>query len=116
MRTFFIGLSVSFCIILVLAFPLSAETDKAACAQEEIVVKNLTLIDLKYKKGGGNCTALKRAYQFVMKPEETVEIFSDLICEKPYCSTSFSYQDLRYADTDGNCRVRILPNCTLSDM
>jgi hypothetical protein len=99
------------------AVPLFAAQDKDACKEEGIVVKNLTLNDdLWYKKNDGDCMIWRRDHLFVITPKDAIEIFSDLLCEMPYCEKTFSYADYKQADADGNCRVRILPDCNLSDM
>jgi hypothetical protein len=89
--------------------------DEDPCRDQGITVKNLSLKEMWYKRKGGACTILKRNYFFVIKPEEEISLFSDLICETPYC-LACKYADYKSYDTDGNCRVRILPGDTLSDM
>ena len=38
-----------------------------------------------------------------------------MVCETPYCPVC-TYSDYKSYDADGNCRVKILPENTLSDM
>jgi hypothetical protein len=97
--------------------PLFAAEEKNSCNKEGIVVKNLTLHDdLWYRKNDGACMIWRRDHLFVIKPKDTMGIFSDLTCETPYCMKMPVYTDYKQADTDGNCRVRMLPDCDLSDM
>lgn len=104
-------------IIFVLwELPLFAETGEDPCKKNGVVVKNLAIVTLWYKKNNGDCTILKRNYMFEIKPGDTVEVFSDLVCETPYCGSPVNYSDYKSVDTDGNCRVRIFMGCTLSDM
>ena len=86
------------------------------CLESGIVVKNLTLKDLWYKKDGGACYLWKRNYMFTIKSNETFDICSDLACETLYCDENPTYQTYKSFDTDNNCRVRILTGCTISDM
>jgi hypothetical protein len=48
--------------------------------------------------------------------EDTVEIFSDLVCSKLYCEDNPTYKKYESLDANSNCAVRILPLCNLSDM
>jgi len=105
-------------IILVIAFsaiPLSAETGDS-CSEQGIIVRNSTMLDLWYKRNGGPCTILIHEHIFVIQPKDTVEIFSDNVCERPYCSENPDYSAYRSVDTNGNCGVKILPGCNISDM
>lgn len=106
-------LVVMICFVSVTAVSLADDTDP--CKEQGITVKNLSLKEMWYKQKGGACTILKRNYFFVIKPEQEISLFSDLICETPYCLAR-KYTDYRSYDTDGNCRVRILSGNTLSDM
>lgn len=87
-----------------------------SCISEGIVVKNLTLSDLWYKKNKGSCFKWKRNKIFNIRSEDSVEIFSDLACATYYCKDVFPFDYYRSFDNDRDCRVRILPNCTISDM
>ncbi|NOZ26060.1 MAG: hypothetical protein GXO94_08250 [Nitrospirae bacterium] len=97
------------------ASPLDAEGQEDACKEKGVVVKNLTTLDRWYKKNGGDCFKWKLNKIFVIKPGDTVEIFSDLTCETTYCKEIDFEKYLSY-DSDGDCRVKIIPGCTLSDM
>lgn len=110
---------VVFTIFLLFTFftvPLFAATEEDPCRKEGIVVKNLTMINLWYKKNSGDCSILIHDHIFRIKPEDTIEIFSDLTCNRLYCKDNPTYENYKSFDTDGNCRVRILPKCSLSDM
>ena len=98
--------AISFC---------AAEED--LCAKDGIAIKNLTLrSDLWYSRDKGNCTLLSRHQVTRIKPEETLEIFSDLVCETPYCSDPPTYSHYKSLDKDGDCTIRILPEANLTDM
>jgi hypothetical protein len=108
---------VVFIIILCLfcAAPLSAIAEDR-CSDESIIVKNLTTINLWYKKNSGNCTIWRNNHIFRIGPKDSVEIFSDLACSKLYCEDNPTYEKYKSLDVNGNCGVRILPICNLSDM
>jgi hypothetical protein len=89
--------------------------DEDPCKDQGITVKNLSFTDIWYKRQGGSCTMLKRNYFFIIKPEEEIGLFSDMVCEKSYGPARI-YQDYKSHDADGDCRVKILPGSTLSDM
>lgn len=105
-----------FLIFTLFAVPLFAATKEDPCEREGIVVKNLTMLDLWHKKNNSECFILIHNHIFRIKPEDTVDIFSDLACNKLYCKDNPTYKDYKSFDTNGDCRVRILPDCTLSDM
>ena len=92
----------------------TAGTDR--CSEDGIIVKNLTLVDLWYKKNNGPCTIWRDNHIFTIKPQDTFDIYSDLVCETSYCSRNPLYNDYRKVDQDEDCAVRILRNCNISDM
>jgi hypothetical protein len=102
-------------IIALYAMPLSAETADP-CSEQGIIVRNSTMLDLWYKRNGGACTIWIYEHIFVIQPKDTIEIFSGSNCEKLYCNENPNYSDYRSFDTNGNCGVKILPNCNISDM
>lgn len=93
-----------------------AEQTADKCATEGIAVKNLTNIDLWYKKNGGDCYIWVHDHVLFAKPQDIVEIYSDLDCKTFYCEKNPTYQDYKLLDADGNCEVRILPDCRFSDI
>lgn len=105
-----------FLIVVVSAGSLFAATKKDPCARKGIVVKNLSMVNLWYMSNGGACTLWKHDHIFIIKPGDTIEIFSDLTCETMYCDENPTYKVYKSFDSDGNCRVRVLTQCTLSDM
>ncbi len=110
----------SFILALVLAVvpavrPSAADAQEDRCRESGIVVKNLTTLDRWYRKNGGDCFKWKRNKIFVIKPGDTVEIFSDLTCETAYCK-EIDYEKYLSYDADADCRVKIIPGCTISDM
>jgi len=80
------------------------------------MVRNATMLDLWYKKNDGDCTIWIHEHLFTIKPEDTIKIFSNSNCQTLYCKSNPTYEDFKSIDANGDCRVKILPNCTLSDM
>ena len=108
-----------FVFISVLAFavtPLSAGQETDSCAEKGIIVKNMTMLDLWYKKNSGDCFIWVHDQVFFMKPEDVIEIFSDLTCKTSYCGKGTTYKDFKSFDRNGDCLVRILPGCDITDM
>ena len=103
-------------IIISIAVPLLAATEKDQCREEGIMVRNATTLDLWYKKNGGECFIWTHEHLFTIKPEDRMDIFSDLNCQTFYCANNPNYKDYKSVNATGKCRVKILPNCTLSDM
>jgi hypothetical protein len=95
---------------------ISSAAGEDVCGKEGIVVKNLTTVDLWYKRDEDNCFKWKQNKIFSIRPDESVQLFSDLTCETSYCGYHPNYDSFRSTDKDKNCRVRILPSCSLSDM
>ena len=107
---------IAFLIIAFFAAPSFAATKKDTCAAEGMIVKNMTMLDLWYERNGGECTIWIHDHILMIKPEDTVDIFSDLTCETLYCEDNPAYEDYKSTDQNGDCGVKILPDCTLSDM
>ncbi len=110
----FISLTTLF-LFLFSTLSLGFAADEGSCKDQGITVRNLSFKDIWYKRQGGSCIILKRNYSFTIKPEEEIRLFSDMVCETPYCPAC-TYSDYKSYDADGNCRVKILPENTLSDM
>jgi len=110
----FISLTVLFLFFVSTMSP-SFAADEDSCKDQGITVKNLSFKEIWYKRKDGSCIILKRNYFFSIKPEEEIRLFSDMVCETPYCPAC-TYSDYKSYDADGNCRIRILPENTLSDM
>ncbi len=68
---------ISLLIVFFLAH-LNAFAEEPVCSQDGILVRNLTLDDLWYKKDQELCTILKRNKNFIIKPENIIYIFSDM--------------------------------------
>jgi hypothetical protein len=94
---------------------LSAE-EKDFCGTAGMIIRNMTMNDLWYKKNGGACTIWIHEHVFTVRPEDDMEIFSDLICKKKYCNNNPTYEDYKSKDANGDCAVGIFPYCNLSDM
>ena len=103
-------------IIIFISIPLSAATEKDQCEEEGIMVRNATMLDLWYKKNGEECFIWIHEHLFAIKTEDSINIFSDLNCQTLYCADNPNYKDYKSVDANGNCRIKILPDCILSDM
>ena len=90
--------------------------DDDLCSTNGIVVRNATMLDLWYKKGGGACSIWTHEHRLTVKPRDTIKIYSDMDCKTLYCPENPSYKDYKSLDANGSCGVRILPSCNLSDM
>lgn len=103
-------------IILVSVVPLLAAAEEDPCGKEGIMVRNATMLDLWYKKNGGECFIWIHEHLFSIKPGDRIDIFSDSNCKTLYCTDNPTYKSYKSIDASGDCRVKILPNCTLADM
>jgi hypothetical protein len=103
-------------IIALTLFPLSASADEDPCREMGIYIGNQTMLDVWYTRDGGPCTIWSHGHILIMKPEDTLIIYSDMTCKTEYCSKNLTYDVYKSLDANQNCRVRILPDCTLSDM
>ena len=115
-RNLYVGALCTFLIFVLFAAPLFAATKKDTCAAEGMIVKNMTMLDLWYEKNGGECTIWVHDHILMIKPEDAIDIFSDLTCETFYCENNPAYKDYKSVDKNGDCGVKLLPDCTLSDM
>jgi hypothetical protein len=106
------------CPILVFTtlFPLWSAAEEDPCGETGIYIGNRTTIDLWYTRDGGACTFWAHDHILILKPGETLVIYRDMTCETAYCSKNPTYDDYKSLDADKNCRVKILPDCTLDDM
>lgn len=93
----------------------SAANRPDSCAEEGIVVENLTMLDLWYKKNEGDCFILVHGHVFFIMPDDDIKLFSDLTCKTQYCKKNPTYEVYKSFDANGNCAVRILTDCDLSD-
>ena len=96
--------------------PLWVSAVEDPCRESGIYVGNQTGIDVWYTRNGGACTIWNRGHLLIIKPEEAVTIYRDMICNTEYCPQNPAYDDYKSLDANQNCRVRILPDCNLSDM
>ncbi len=104
-------LIVSAMIIIPMA---SAAED--SCREAGIYIGNQTGIDLWYKLDGGPCTIWNHGHILIIKPENTFIIYINMDCGTEYCPNPTGYNIYKSLDANQNCRVRILPDCNLSDM
>jgi hypothetical protein len=110
-----IFLSVLFFAVLSVGVSYTAADDDP-CSANGIIVRNATMLDLWYKKSNGACSILIHEHLFAIRPGESVTLYSDMECRTLYCPENPSYKEYKSLDANGNCEVRILPNCNLSDM
>jgi hypothetical protein len=115
-KKLFAGVLAPFLIFIFFIVPVFAAPEEDHCGREGIVVRNATMLDLWYKRNGGDCRIWIDEHLFKIKSGESVDIYSDMNCKTLYCAKNPEYKDYKSFDTDGDCRVKILPNCTLSDM
>jgi hypothetical protein len=106
----------AFMVIALILFPLLASADEDPCREMGIYIGNQTILDVWYTLNGGPCTIWVNSHILIIKPEDTLIIYRDTICKTNYCSKNPTYDVYKSFDANQNCRVRILPECTLSDM
>jgi hypothetical protein len=112
----FRGIVPALMVITLILFPLLASADEDPCREMGIYIMNQTILDVWYTLNGGPCTIWVYSHILIIKPEDTLIIYRDTICKTDYCSKNPSYNVYKSFDANQNCRVRILPDCTLSDM
>jgi hypothetical protein len=103
-------------VIALTSIPLLALADEDTCRETGINIANQTDLDVWYTRNGGPCTIWVHGHILIIKPEDTLIIYKDMTCKTEYCSTDLTYDVFKSLDANQNCRVKILPNCTLSDM
>ena len=96
--------------------PSYSTADDDPCSQSGIVVRNATMLDLWYKRNDGACSIWIHEHRVTIGPKDAVTIYSDMDCKTLYCPKNPTYRDYKSIDVNGDCSVRILPNCNLSDM
>ncbi len=111
-----IGVAIIISITILGVESLSAAQQADACARKGILVKNMTMLDLWYKRNGGDCKIWIHNHVLFIKPKGSVEIFSDMACSTLYCGPNPSYKTYKSIDENSDCKVRILPDCSLSDI
>ena len=111
----FKGMTPAFMVIALTLFPLLASADEDLCRETGIYIMNHIGLDLSYTRNG-DCYLWKHTHRINVKPEDTLIIYRDTICKTEYCSKNPTYDVYKSLDANQNCRVRILPDCTLSDM
>jgi hypothetical protein len=102
-------------VIALTLIPLLALAGEDTCRETGIYIGNQTM-NLWYTQNGGACTLFATGHLIIIKPEDTLIIYRDMICKTEYCSTNPTYNDYKFLDANQNCRVRILPECNVSDM
>jgi hypothetical protein len=105
-----------FIVITMTLFPLLSAAEKDPCGEMGIYIGNQTMLDIWYTRNGGPCTFWAHDHILILKPEETLLIYRDMTCQTLYCSQNPTYDEYQTLDANQNCRVKILPDCTLSDI
>jgi hypothetical protein len=105
-----------FVVIALTLFPLLASADEDPCLEKGIHILNMTQLGSWFTLNGGPCTIWKRNFLVNIKPEDAFTIYSDSECKAEYYSQTPTYNDYKSADANQDCRVRILPDRTLSDL
>ena len=100
----------------VILSPLLALAEEDHCQGTGIYIANQTVLELWHTRNGGDCTIWTHHHILIIKPAETLIIYRDMTCKTEYCSKNPTYHVYKSLDANQNCRVRILPDCTLSDM
>ena len=103
-------------VIALTLIPLLALADEDPCREMGIYIGNQIDLDVWYTRNGGPCSIWIHGHILIIKPEDTLIIYRDMTCATEYCSKNPTYDVYKSFDANQNCRVRILPNCTLSDM
>jgi hypothetical protein len=106
----------AFMVVALILFPLSASADEDPCREMGIYIGNQTKHYVSYTRNGGPCTLWAPGHILIIKPEDTLIIYSDMICKIEYCYENLTYDVCKSFDANQNCRVRMLPGCTLLDM
>jgi hypothetical protein len=112
----FRGIIPALMVIALTLFPLLASADEDPCREMGIYIGNQTMLNVWYTRNGGPCTICQDGHILILKPEDTLIIYRDMICKTDYCPKNPTYDVYKSFDANQNCRVRILPNCNLSDM
>jgi len=103
-------------VIALTLIPLLALADEDPCREMGIYIGNQIDLDVWYTRNGGPCTIWVEAHILMTKSEDTLILYRDMTCKTEYCSKNPTYDVYKSFDANQNCRVRILPNCSLSDM
>ena len=114
-RILFQKLLSTLAVIALTLIPLLALAGEDTCRETGIYIGNQTM-DLWYTRNGGACTIFVTGHLIIIKPADTLIIYRDMICKTEYCSKNPTYNDYKFLDANRNCRVRILPECDVSDM
>jgi len=112
----FQGVVPALIIIALILFPLLASADEDPCREMGIYIGNQTMLDIWYTRNGGPCTIWVHGHILIIKPEDTLILYRDMTCSTEYCPMNPTYDACKFLDVNRNCRVRILPRCTFSDM
>jgi hypothetical protein len=103
-------------VVALTLIPLLALADEDPCREKGIYIGNQTMLNVWYTRNGGPCTIWIHGHILIIKPEDTLIIYRDMTCGTEYCSKNPTYDVYKSLDANQNCRVRILSNCTISDM
>ena len=115
-RILFQGTVPALMVIALTLFPVLTSADEDPCREKGIYIGNQTTRNIWYTRNGGPCTIWSGGHILIMKPEDKLTIYRDMTCETEYCSKNPTYDVYKSLDADRDCRVKILPDCVLSDI
>jgi len=96
--------------------PFRVTAGEGSCLESGMTVSNQTMRDLWVTGNGGRCFLWSKHHLLKLKPGAPVVIYRDMNCQTEYCPVSITFDNLILLDLDQNCRVKVLPDCNLSDM
>ena len=111
----FRGIVRGLMIVVLTLFPSLVSAGEDLCSKTGIYIMNQTHRRIWYTRNGGPCTIWQRGHILILKPEDTLIIYRDMICKTEYCLESPTYDVYKSIDVNQNCKVRIYPHCILSD-
>ena len=106
---------VTFLFLIFFAVPMFASQEDP-CKKEGIVVRNATMLDLWFTRNDGECFIWIHEHLFTIESQDSIVVYSDMNCQTLYCADNPTYKDYKSVDVNENCRVKILPDCSVSDM
>ena len=112
----FKGMIPAFMVIALTLFALLGSADEDACRKTGIYILNQSQVNSYFTRNDGPCTYWRHHYLLTIKPEDTLIIYEDVDCKTEYFSKNPTYDDYKSFDINGDCRVRILLDGTLSDL
>ena len=110
------AMASAFVVIALTFLPLMAAADEDPCRTKGIYILNQTQLDSWFTRNEGACTFWAHHYLITIKPGDALILYRDMECKTEYYSKTPTYDDYKSLDANGDCRVRILFDRTLSDL